>query len=77
MSGSGNDRLRAPYWDDLALDPGSSVTPDASRGVLVYKFAIDDGKVPVSFAIPEKLFTSDMAAASRGSACARGDGGLY
>ena len=63
MSGSGNDRIRAPYWDDLACDPGSSVTRDEARGVLVYKFAIDDGKTPVSFAIPEKLCTSDMLSA--------------
>ncbi len=54
------DRVRMPYWDDMKCDKNSSVRLDDDTDAYIYSFKIDHPEVQVSFAIPAKLFTSDM-----------------
>lgn len=54
------DRLRSPYWDDIASDPDSSIVFDLEKEMYIYSFRIDRKTVPTTFTIPAKFFTSDM-----------------
>lgn len=58
---TGNDRLRAPYWDDIQSDKGGSIVfePQEQRYIFTFKLNSQD-PMPVSFAIPARFFTSDM-----------------
>ena len=52
--------VRAPYWDDIARDPDSSIVLDSDTEAYVYSFKLEDKGAPVSFSIPAALFTADM-----------------
>ena len=59
MSGSEQNRVRAPYWDELKGEK-SSVEKRGNR--YVYTLFLEDVKKLVTFAVPEKLFSPDMEA---------------
>ena len=59
MSGSEQNRVRAPYWDELKRER-SSVEKKGNR--YVYTLFLEDVKKHVTFAVPEKLFSPDMDA---------------
>ena len=59
MSGSEQNRVRAPYWDELKGEK-SSVEKRGNR--YVYTLFLEDVKKNVTFAVPEKLFSPDMEA---------------
>ncbi len=55
------DRLRAPYWNDIRSDKGGSIEFDPSSECYLFTFKLNSrDPAPVSFAIPERLFTPDM-----------------
>ena len=54
--------MRAPFWDELKRS-SSEVQYDKTTESFVFAFHIDiddDSTIPVSFTIPERLFTPDM-----------------
>ena len=59
MSGSEQNRVRAPYWDELK-NKNASVEKKGNR--YVYTLFLEDVKNHVTFAVPEKLFAPDMDA---------------
>ena len=59
MSGSVQNRVRAPYWDELE-NKNASVEKKWDR--YIYTLFLEDVKKFVTFAVPEKLFASDMEA---------------
>ena len=59
MSGSVQNRVRAPYWDELE-NKKASVVKKGDR--YIYTLFLDDVKKSVTFAVPEKLFAPDMDA---------------
>ena len=59
MSGSEQNRVRAPYWDELKGEK-SSVEKRGNR--YVYTLFLEDVNKFVTFAVPEKLFSPDMEA---------------
>ena len=54
-----NDRVRLPFWDDLEHQ-GASVRYDEATASYVYSLRINRPEQSVSFAIPARLFTSDL-----------------
>ena len=59
MSGSVQNRVRAPYWDELKRNK-ASVVKKGDR--YIYTLFLEDVKKFVTFAVPEKLFAPDMDA---------------
>ena len=59
MSGSDQNRVRSPYWDELKRNK-SSVEKKGNQ--YVYTLFLEDVKKYVTFAIPEKLFAPNMEA---------------
>ena len=59
MSGSVQNRVRAPSWDELK-NKKASVVKKGDR--YVYTLFLEDVKKHVTFAVPEKLFSPDMEA---------------
>ena len=59
MSGSVQNRVRAPYWDELE-NKNASVEKKGDR--YIYTLFLEDVKKFVTFAVPEKLFSPDMDA---------------
>lgn len=59
MSGSDQNRVRAPSWDELKGEK-SSVEKRGDR--YVYTLFLEDVKKFVTFAVPEKLFSTGMDA---------------
>ena len=54
--------MRAPFWDELKCS-SSEAQYDKTKESFVFAFHIDiddDTTIPVSFTIPERLFTPDM-----------------
>ena len=59
MSGSVQNRVRAPYWDELE-NKNASVEKKGDR--YIYTLFLEDVKKFVTFAVPEKLFSPNMDA---------------
>ena len=59
MSGSVQNRVRAPHWDELE-NKKASVEKKGDR--YIYTLFLEDVKKFVTFAVPEKLFSPNMDA---------------
>ena len=59
MSGSVQNRVRTPYWDELE-NKKASVVKKGDR--YIYTLFLEDVNKFVTFAVPEKLFAPDMDA---------------
>ena len=59
MSGSVQNRVRTPYWDELRSQKASVVKKGDQY---IYTLLLEDVKKCVTFAVPEKLFAPDMDA---------------
>ena len=61
------ERVRAPCWDDLKYDKGSSVRFDRITDSYIYVFKLNSATTFVSFSIPAKFLTPDMLDAPNGT----------
>jgi len=59
MSGSVQNRVRAPYWDELE---NKNASVEKKGGRYIYTLFLEDVKKFVTFAVPEKLFSPNMDA---------------